>query len=262
MRKILSREKFVQGIRKHLERDSFPRLEMSLIVIGTGLSGFLTSFLLLHLGMFSMWLRYLCAFGVAYGVFFIFLWLWLYKRSGDLVDAIDAFNVIPSPSSAADTSLNVLSTGAGDFSGAGASASFDGPVDSPLGNSSGGIGDTLGSVGETVAEADELAIPLVIVLAIAATLLALFVSSAVVISSAPILFAELMVDAFLSASLYHRLKGLHTRHWLHTALRKTILPFFFSAALFTGLGWFMQNSVPQAHSLGEVIHHYRTPSFK
>jgi hypothetical protein len=67
-----------------------------------------------------------------------------------------------------------------------------------------------------------------------------------------------MVDAFLSASLYHRLKGLHTRHWLQTALRKTILPFLISAVFFAGLGWFMQHMVPQAHSLGEVIHHYRT----
>jgi hypothetical protein len=254
MKKRFSREKFVQRIRAHLEHDGFPRLEMTLIVAFTGLSGFLTSVLLLHCGLVTIWLRYVCAFGVAYAVFFILLWLWLHKRSNDLIDTVDLLNVIPSPSGVSSSSVNALDAGGGNFSGAGASDSFESLASEGTSTSLGGVGDALDVVGE----ADEFAIPLVIIIAIGAAVFALLASSAVVIASAPVLFAELMVDAFLSASLYHRLKGLHTRHWLHTALRKTILPFLISATFFVGLGWFMQHLVPQAHSLGDVIHHYRT----
>jgi hypothetical protein len=254
MKTKLSRDKFVQRIRAHLEHDGFPRLEMTLIVAFTGLSGFLTSVLLLHCGLLTIWLRYVCAFSVAYAVFFILLWLWLHKRSSDLIDAVDLLNVIPSPSGVSSSSLNILEAGGGNFSGAGASSSFESLASEGTTAPLSGMGDAL----EVAGEADEFAIPLFIIIAIGAAVLALFASSAVVIASAPVLFAELMVDAFLSASLYHRLKGLHTRHWLHTALRKTILPFLISATFFVGLGWFMQHMVPQAHSLGEVIHHYRT----
>lgn len=254
MKAKFSREKFVQRIRAQLEHDGFPRLEMTLIVAFTGLSGFLTSVLLLHCGFSTMWLRYVCAFGVAYAVFFVFLWWWLHHRSSDLIDAVDLLNVIPSPSGTSSSSLNLLETGGSDFAGAGASDSFASLTTEGSSSSLSGVGDAF----EAVGEADDFAIPLVIIVAIGAALLALLASSAVVIASAPVLFAELMVDAFLSASLYHRLKGLHTRHWLHTALRKTIVPFLISAIFFASLGWFMQHMVPQAHSLGEVIHHYRT----
>lgn len=260
MKTKFSREKFVRRVRAHLEHDGFPRLEMTLIVALTGLSGFLSSFLLLQCGFYTIWLRYICAFGAAYVVFFGLLWLWLQKRQHDMFDAVDILNVMPSPSSSsqvsqvAEVSSNLMEAGAGDFSGAGASDSFSSVASEESSSSLSGVGDAL----EVVGEADDFAIPLVIILAIGAAVLALLASSAVVIASAPALFAELIVDAFLSASLYHRLKGLHTRHWLNTALRKTILPFLISAAFFAGLGWLMQSWVPQAHSLGEVIHHYRT----
>jgi len=257
MKTKFSREKFVRRVRAHLEHDGFPRLEMTLIVALTGLTGFLSSFLLLQCGFYTLWLRYLCAFGVAYVVFFGLLWLWLQKRQHDMFDTVDILNVMPSPSSssqAADVSSNLMEAGAGDFSGAGASDSFASVASEESSSSLSGVGDAL----EVVGEADDFAIPLVIILAIGAAVLALLASSAVVIASAPALFAELIVDGFLSASLYHRLKGLHTRHWLNTALRKTILPFLFSAVFFAGLGWLMQHMVPQAHSLGEVIHHFRT----
>lgn len=56
----------IRRIRGDLERDSFPRLQMFLLVTLTGASGFVASYVLLHAGFVEMWLRYLASFGVAY----------------------------------------------------------------------------------------------------------------------------------------------------------------------------------------------------
>jgi hypothetical protein len=73
-----------------------PRLLISLILLLTGLAGFLTSFLLLRLGVIEMWLRYPAAILVAYSVFLLLLRLWLSllrprKRVPDIVsDVLDS----------------------------------------------------------------------------------------------------------------------------------------------------------------------------
>lgn len=57
----------------------------------------------------------------------------------------------------------------------------------------------------------------------------------------------------LSASLYRRLRGLATRHWLETAFRRTALPFALTAAIVSASGWGMALYAPEAHSIGDVI---------
>lgn len=55
---------------------------MLLILWGTGMAGFLLSFLLLRAGLSAMWLRYPLAVGLAYGVFLALLRVWLsYQES-------------------------------------------------------------------------------------------------------------------------------------------------------------------------------------
>ena len=55
---------------------------MSLILLLTGLAGFLASFSLLQLDVSRMWIRYPIAILIAYGVFLLLLrlWLWIYGR--------------------------------------------------------------------------------------------------------------------------------------------------------------------------------------
>lgn len=137
----------------------------------------------------------------------------------------------------------------GDFGGGGASGSFDAPPEniSGLSDTSSPVGDALG----TVAEAEEFAIPLALLIFIAAMLF----SSLFMIYSAPALFAELLLDGVLSAGLYRRLRGLETHHWLQTALRRTALPFILTAVIFSASGWAMTLYAPDAHSIGDVIFH-------
>lgn len=184
-------------------------------------------------------------------MFLFLLWLWLRTRADDYAD----LPAIPgSPSSGSGSSGTCCSGKGGDFGGGGASGSFDAPSESiaVVSDSGSSVGDALG----TVAEAEEFALPLVVLILLGAVLS----SSFFMIYSAPVLFAELLVDGVLSASLYRRLRGLETRHWLETALRRTALPFALTAAIVSASGWGMALYAPEAHSIGDVISYSKQSS--
>ncbi|MES2369835.1 MAG: hypothetical protein V4554_10175 [Pseudomonadota bacterium] len=85
----LTRSHAILRIKRRLEQDSFPRIQMSLIVCVTGAAGLLFSFLMLDAGVTSMALRYPLALLMAYGVFLVLLWLWLRTKAEDYVDIPD-----------------------------------------------------------------------------------------------------------------------------------------------------------------------------
>lgn len=217
---------------------------MSLLVLLTGASGFIASYLLLHAGLGEMWVRYLSAIAVAYLVFLVLLWLWLRTRAEDYVDFPD-LSGMPSPNGSGAS----FRGHGGEFGGGGSSASFDTADADVLG--SGGSGSSVGDAIGSVAEAEEFAIPLILLIIVAAVVC----SSAFIIYSAPALFAELLVDGVLSASLYRKLRGLETRHWLETALRRTLWPFVLTAAVVSASGWGMAHYAPGAHSIVDVVVH-------
>lgn len=247
-----SRTQAVAQLRGDLLRSSWPRLQMSLLVSLTGGAGLLASFLMLHAGLSSMTWRYPLALLMAYTVFLLLLWLWLRTRAEDWADLPDPGFDISLPGGR--TLPNWPSGGGGDFGGGGASASFNAPVPTPSGSNglldstTDGLADGLGSAGD-VLDADELAIPL-LVLALA---VGLALSSLYVIYSAPTLFAELLLDGALTATLYRRIRSIERRHWVATAVRRTVWPFALTALLLAAVGWGLQSLAPQAHTLGEAI---------
>lgn len=250
MRQHFSRLKEIQRLRGRLERDGFPRLQMLLLVTITGGAGFLGSYSLLHAGFSEMWARYLLAFGFAYLVFLSLLWVWLRTRAEDYGNLPDISNLVPSPGRGGGSCAGYSGKG-GDFGGGGASGTFDSPIESlqvesgALSSDGNPVGDALGAV----SDADELAIPLFVFVLVASLLL----SSFFVIYSAPVLFAELLVDGVLAASLYRRLRGLETRHWLTTAIRRTFWPFLLTAISVAAAGWAMELYAPGADSIGDVL---------
>jgi hypothetical protein len=259
-----SRDHAVQRLRQDLERHSWPRTQMSLLVSLTGGAGLLASFLLLHAGMTHMALRYPAALAVAYVVFLLLLWLWLRTRAEDWADVPDPGIDLPLPSGGGSPTWS--SGGGGNFAGGGASGRFDAPLPvpslaprgpAPLSNNlsdsaTSGLADGLGSVGDAV-DADELMIPLLVV----ALALGLALSSLYIIYSAPTLFAELLLDGALAATLYRRLRGIETRHWVSTALRRTALPFAITAVFLSAVGWGLHSFAPEARSLGEALNQAR-----
>ncbi len=233
-----SRPRLIERLRHRLDRDSYPRLQMLLIVMLTAGAGFLASSLMLRLGVHSMGLRYFFACLCAYGVFLLLLWLWLRTRAEDYIDLPDP-GWLPSRGSPRD---EFIARG-GQSAGGGSSASYE--VDDGVAESSGVFGDALDAAGS----ADEFAIPLFVVLAVAAMLL----SSLFVVWSAPVLFAELLVDGVLAASLYRRLRGLDARHWLESAVRRTFWPFLATALIAAGTGWGLQHFSPRALTVGDIV---------
>ncbi len=253
-RKLRIRSKAVLRLQRRLEQNGWPRLQMALIVLLTGLAGLLCSFLMLLAGLDSMAVRYPLALGLAYGFFLFMLWLWLRNRGDDPGFAELAsgdFNWNPK---GGGRLAAPRSGGGGDFAGGGASASFEAPAAAavPLPVEAEG-GWSLGKGAASVAEADELAIPLAVV----AFFLGLMLASFYLIYLAPALFAELLFDGVLSYSLYRRLRrtGGDVNHWLVTALRRTALPFLLTAVFLVAIGLVMEAWAPGVRSIGELIAH-------
>lgn len=241
MRALFDRVREISRVRARLEYDGYPRLQMFLLVAITSASGFVASHALLRFGLTQMWVRYLSAFAVAYLVFLVLLWLWLRTRAEDYVDVPDLL-----PVGRGSTGCPFEGDG-GQVGGSGAGGTFQLPEDAASAKSDAleAFGDGLGSA----ADAEEFAIPLLAL----GMLAALILSSFWIVYAAPVLFAELLVDGVLAASLYRRLRGLDPRHWLETAVRRTFLPFAVAAVLAALVGWGMQLYAPEATSIGEVF---------
>lgn len=244
---------------RKLEGDGYPRLQMLLLVVLTGAAGMAASFILLQVGIDAMAARYPLAVACAYAAFLFLLWLWLRTKAEDYLDVeID----LPSPGDWPARAEPVVKGGGGQYGGGGASGRFDASDSLPSPSLPGFEGSGGQSVGETVADAvgaaDEGAIPLTVAVLLAALAALLLFAALYIVYLAPALFAELLVDGVLSASLYRRLKGLETRHWLESAVRRTAVPFALTALALAAVGYALQSYAPQAHSIGGVIEHHRT----
>lgn len=244
------RTREINKLRGKLERDGYPRLQMLLLVLITGAAGFLSSYVLLTAGLSEMWLRYLVALGIAYVVFLLLLWLWLRTSAKDYGEIPDVTELMPTSGRSA---VSHYAGKEGDFGGGGASGAFDQPLNPPRVDTAASLSDSepLSGALDVVSGADELAIPLIVV----ALGVGLLLSSLFVVYSAPILFAELLFDGVLAASLYRRLRGLEKRHWLESAIRRTFWPFMLTAMFIVAAGWGMARYAPSAESIGDVVQH-------
>ena len=244
-----TRSHAILRLTRRLEQDSFPRIQMSLIVGLTGAAGLLFSFTMLQLGVTSMTLRYPLALLMAYGVFLLLLWLWLRTKAEDYVDIPDFSG---SGSSGSGDCMPAFEGGGGHFGGGGASGSFDGPASfAPVESDASPLSDAASTVGDG---ADELAIPLIVI----AFALGLALASLYVVYVAPMLFAELLVDGALSYALYRRIKTTDSPHWVESAVRRTALPFALTAVFVSATGAAMVAYAPGAHSIGQVVQHTQT----
>ncbi len=242
-----SRKEALRRIHAMVESQGWPRVQMTLLVCLTGGIGFLTSVLLLHHGMTTLWVRYLFSMGVAYLGFLLLLWVWAKTRHRDLSDGIDLPDIGRPGKGGSSKDCGYEGKG-GEFGGGGASSSYHPEV--PVSESP---GSRIAEVLPDSLELEEFAIP-AIVLGVVVMLLG---SSVVVIINAPALFAELLLDGILGASLYRRLRGLDQKHWVETALRKTALPFSGMTIVLVAVGWTLQWLDPSAISIGAFFSHRR-----
>lgn len=246
------RERKIESLKQHLLRKSYPRLHASLILLLTGLAGFLVSFALLRLGVSSMWLRYPVAIAVAYGVFLLLLrvWLWLNRPDEFNVDWVE--ETIDVVTSDGVKSVDPGFGGGADFAGAGAGGSWGESVSTVTTSRSLSTVSPAKGSGSSGFNFDlDLEDAWLIVIAIIA-LLAAAIAALYIVYIAPALLAEILLDGVLMAGLYKRVKTIDHRHWLRAALRKTALPAVLVALFFAVAGFAMQKAVPGARSIGEV----------
>jgi hypothetical protein len=123
-------------------------------------------------------------------------------------------------------------------------------VDAPGGDLASSAGEAVASsIAEAARDADD-AWPLVLAIAL---LTSVVVAAGFLVYAAPILFAEIILDAAIVGGLMRRLRGVEPQSWAMGAIRRTWLVAVGLAVVLAVLGWSMAFVVPGARSLGDVV---------
>ena len=214
-------------MRARLLATGFPRFVILLILVIAGLTAFGFSALALNGGLDDMAVRYFVATIVGYAVFLLLIrvWIALRRRESDITDLPDISH-LPSHGDG---------FGGGQSGGAGATGSWGQPAD--------------GGIDIDVPDADE-AWPVVLA---AVVLLGGVVAMLYVVYLAPVLLAEVALDAALVTGIYRKLRKKDAGHWLGSAVRHTWLPATIAAVCIAFAGLVLQWAQPTARSIGDVF---------
>lgn len=251
------RERAVETLRGFLMRRSYPRAEAAFLLVATGVAGFLASALLLHVGVSSMVVRYPVAVLVAYGAFLLLLRGWIRGRLGsrgrsviDGSDLVEVADVVPSgvaraSTKAAESALDGF--GGGRFGGGGAGGAFVAP--DVLGSAASSTTKASASVVGEVFDADDVwPIALVVGLVVAAV-----AGFALAVWAAPVLLAEVLLDAMIVGGMMRRLRGVEPTHWTLGVFRRTWLPVLAVLPILTAAAWIMETNAPDARTIAEFL---------
>lgn len=248
-----------------LRAQHFTRFSMTLILVTCICLAVLTTKLLFSIGVLDMWVRYLVALLVAYGAFFIGVWIWLHLspygrhlRSQQTRDEewLDANIDVPLPSGG--SAQTGFQGGGGSFDGGGASGSWDVAdagvaVDFP--GSSSSVGNSLGDIAGVGDVGDEGGCLLVIAaILLAIVLFTIFGATAYVVYQAPAILAEVVFEVLLGSPLARGANALGSANWPAVLLAKTWKPFAIIAVMAIGFALFCKIYFPGITSIGGLLH--------
>jgi hypothetical protein len=177
------RSRVKAALNAYFLRRSYPRTVLALIILLTGIIGFLLSFGMLRAGLDHMWLRYPIAVMLSYGVLLGLIRVWVeFERSRFDPDDADIEQAAREEDDerparrerATESWLDYL-----DLPGSGL-------------------------------DFDEGCVPVILI----GVVIALIVTVCVTIAGAPLLIAEVFLDAFIVTVLYRRLRIAEKEHWL------------------------------------------------
>ena len=228
--KLKWRQRARKALEAYFRQRSLPRLTLGVLLVLTGAIGFFISFLLLHLGVAEMWIRYPVAVLGAYGAFLALLRVWVeIERSRFDPDAADLKAVLDDSRELEESPGSVLKHSIQDKS-------------SWL--------DSLDFPNLDFFDADEGCVGAMLLAAVLGVLVVLFLA----IAQAPLMLAEVFLDAFLVTVLYRRLRIAAKEHWLGTAIRKTWTSAIAVAVLLAITGKCLEYLAPGSRSIGPAIH--------
>lgn len=253
MARATDRERLIADLEATHIAPAFPRGQLTAMLAAAGVAGFLTSAGLLSAGIDQMWIRYPAAVAGGYLAFLGLLRLWIAWHRGELTPDIDLWPWGSPGSTEPDPAGMPVPLG-GHSGGAGGGATWqDAPSLArsrsvvPRPSSSGGWGFDLDL---DLDEAWWLVVAGVLVLGGA-------VAIVYVIYIAPVLLAEVALDAALVTTVYRRVRPHDLQHWSLGVVRRTWLPALVLALCLAGAGAALEQVAPEARSIGGVIAHLR-----
>ncbi len=216
------RPTLVAELQRRLDHETFPRVIVLIMLVIAGAASFLCSAAALDAGLVSMAGRYALATAGGYLVFLLLIRVWIAIGRGWLLDRGDAGEVVEMIDDARGALAPGSSEGLVDAAAYGFDWSFD---------------------------LDDLWWLALVALAAGAGLVAV----ALVVSSAPVLLAEVALDAALVGTVYRRLRREDRGYWAMTALRQTWMSAAVLVAFMAVLGFALQQLTPGGDSIGDVI---------
>ncbi len=253
--------KFKQRFTKRV----FTRFHMSLILLGTILSGVIFSKILLFFGLQHMMIRFIIVLIFAYLSFFLFMKLWLHylttpyrkcRKDGSLSDAVDV--ITSAPDFVSKNGEQVFNGHGGEFGGAGASGSWENvssasdiAVSEDMTGSAESICETTAeTAGETISGlADEGGILLI---PLALLLLGIFGGGIYLIYQAPVIISEAAFELILATTLIKKARKIDDPNWIGSVFRSTWPAFSLTLFITIAAGWAFMSYCPQATKITEV----------
>ena len=225
-----TRESLVADVRERIIARGYPRLQILLILAASGGVAFMASMGLLRAGLTHMGVRYPIAALAGYVAFLALIRIWIAWQRRSLELPFDGLDVGPARGGSGGF-------GGGRSGGGGGGGRWDG--------SSHGVESGI-DAGFSVDEAWPLVLAAVFALG---GVLAL----GYVVYAAPVLLAEVALDAALVTTLYRKLRREDTRSWVASAFRRTWLAALTVVAMLTCAGIAIQWFLPEAESIGDVF---------
>lgn len=227
------RARFIGGV--------YPRLTVLAFVGLSGAAAVGVSAGLFRLGLEQLGYRYAVATIAGYAVFLLLIRIWIaFLRPKHSPDSLDYVPDLPMR----DATVGDGSVGfsGGSSGGGGASGGWGSPADG------GGPHIPLPDV-----DADEAWPVVAAVMVAAVVLLGAVVATLYVVYYAPVLLAEIALDAALVTGIYRRLRRQDARHWLGSAIRHTWRPALVILVSLFVLGTVLQWTNPSMRTIGDVL---------
>ena len=232
-----TRDRAIETLTACIERRGRSQFLMLIFMVVATLTGVIASMWLHAVGMDSMAIRYPLSVGIAYLMFLLELSFFVSHHRAIRKKFVDD----SAPWHATDLSgiPNVIPTGGGRSPTMLAEKPSEG----------GGRGFGFGGF-----DGDGIVVVLLIIAAIVSTIL----TSLFMISQAPALLAEVLVDGVLFFGIAKRVNRMNTQHWVSGVMRRTFVPMLVLAAFFSAIGFGLQSIAPKATTMADafrVTHH-------